>query len=138
MTEPITAHPSTTELAARYNQAWVDHDVEAILGLQGDEMIFHLHMPGNAPVSGVEALRAQFGLFFEMWPDLAFDTTRLDIGHELYVHEYEMRASRSRDEAAEVAVAAVDVIRCREGQVIRKDTYLDTLALSHQLGATGA
>ncbi len=109
MTEPITAHPSTTELAAQYNQAWVDHDVEAILGLQGDEMIFHLHMPG-----------------------------RLDMGHELYVHEYEMRASRSRDEAAEVAVAAVDVIRCREGQVIRKDTYLDTLALSHQLGATGA
>src|SRR5437588_9908461 len=140
MREPTTTHWSIAEIVARYNQAWADHDVAAVLALQSDDMVFHLQAAGNAPVTGVESLRAEFRQLFELLPDLAFDTTRLDIGADFYVHEYQIRASGGRVESdgSGIGVPAVDVIRCRSCQVTRKDTYVDSLALSAQLGVTGS
>lgn len=141
-TEP-RATVSTGELAHRYGQAWNDHDLEAIMSMHAPDMVFHLHAEGFEPATDAEAVRLQFGLVFDVLPDLRFDTERLTVESRLFVHEYVMSgtfdkplpiADRLAEVGRRIAVPGVDVIPCEGGLVKRKDTYLDGVALGRQLG----
>lgn len=138
-----TGSRATDELARRYGQAWNDHDLEAIVAMHAPGMVFHLHAEGFEPATTEEAVRQQFGLFFDVLPDLHFATERLAVAPDLFVHEYVMSgtfekplpiAGQVAEAGRRIAVQGVDVIPCERGLVKRKDTYLDGLGMLRQLG----
>lgn len=142
MTPAITRQ--TDALAQAYGQAWNDHDLDAIMALHADGMCFHLHLDGFAQASTPEDVRAQFAFFFAAFPDINFATRRLAVTDDLFVHEFTITGTLAEpfplgEEVAQpaggaIAFDGVDVIPCRDGKVVRKDTYLDGLALRAGLG----
>ncbi len=143
---PATTADATRELAERYGQAWNDHDLETIMSLHADDMVFHLHVDGFEEAATPEAVREQFAYFFAAWPDLHFATQRLTVRDELFVHEFTItgtlalpfpvgaQVAQPEPDRGPIAYPGVDVIPCPAGRVARKDTYLDTEALRRGLG----
>ena len=131
-------------LADAYGAAWNDHDLEAIMAMQGTDMVFQLHAEGFEPAIGPEAVRAQFAYFFEAWRDMRFEPRSLRVSGELIVNEYRFSAELVKPfpllgeviepSGRSVDVDGVDVITARDGLIRSKHTYLDTLAMRRQLG----
>lgn len=134
---------STEAIAERCGAAWNANDLEAIMALQGDDMVFQLHAEGFEPTVGEAAVRAQFAYFFEAWKNLRFEVRELRVAGELFTNEYRFSAELVKPfplhgEVIEpsghrVGVDGVDVITVRDGLVRTKDTYMDTLAMRRQL-----
>ena len=76
----------TEEIADSYGAAWNENDLEAIMGMQGDDMVFQLHAEGFEPAVGPEAVRAQFAYFFDSWEGMHFATRTLHVENDLFVH----------------------------------------------------
>src|SRR5262245_30435063 len=129
MTSP-TAVTNITELAERYGEAWNTHDVDAIVALHTEDSVFHLHVPGGAPVEGRDAIRATFAGFIEQLPDINFATRRLTVGDDHWVLESVMTGN-----GAQIEVDFVDVIAVRDGKVARKHSYLDAVTYQQQADA---
>ncbi|GLZ42365.1 nuclear transport factor 2 family protein [Actinokineospora sp. NBRC 105648] len=139
-----TTTRDTTELAAAYARAWNDHDLDAILSMQTDDMVFHLHVEGLTEVRGSAALREQFAFFFAALPDYRADMRRSHVREGLVVLEYDISATLALpfpvgDEVGQptgrpMRLAAVDVLTCPVGAFSRKDTYVDGFALRRGLG----
>ena len=119
----------TQELAARYGAAWAAHDLDAIMALHTDDTVFHLH-GGGEPAMGLAATRAAFAAASAQWPDIRFEKTRVHIGGDHFVSEYQMSGS---SEGRRFTCDGVDVIAVRDGRISRKDTYLDWPAIQAQL-----
>lgn len=140
----MTTHAMTTveELAQRYGDAWNAHDVDAILSMHTDDMVFQLHVAGYEEVAGEEGLRGMFGVFFDCWPDLEFRSKRLTVDERLFVNEMTMAGTLAQPmplgarvvepTGAAVEFDAVDVIPVEDGRVKRKDTYIDLAGLLGQ------
>jgi len=126
----------------RYNAAWNDHDVDAIMDMHAPEMVFENHTAGEA-AAGNE-VRDHIARIFEAWPDLAFETRRLYIREDLVVQEWTARGTHvQRMERGEIAAEptgrtvtwkGLDVIPFEAGQVVRKDVYSDSVAILRQVG----
>ena len=140
----LTSALTTAELAARYGDAWNAHDLDEIMSLHAEDMAFHLHVDGFTEATTPEEVRAQFAFFFAAFPDLHFATRRLAIADDLFVHEFVITGTLAQPfpvgrEVAQpggekIAFEGVDVIPCAGGRVVRKDTYLDAVALRDGLG----
>src|SRR4051812_9005095 len=87
-TDPLT----TATVAERYGAAWADNDLDAIMALQGDDMVFQLHAAGFEPAVGPEAVRAQFAYFLEAWADPRFETREMHVAGDLFTNEYRFSA----------------------------------------------
>jgi ketosteroid isomerase-like protein len=134
---------STEAIAERYGAAWVANDLEAIMALQGEDMVFQLHADGFEPAVGADAVGAQFAYLFDAWADLRFETRELRIAGDLFTNEYRFSAELVKPvplqgEVIEpcgrrVGLDGVDVITVRDGLVRTKHTYMDTLAMRRQL-----
>ena len=120
----------TQELAARYGAAWAAHDLDAIMAMHTDDTVFHLH-GGGEPAVGFGATRAAFAAAASQWPDIRFEKSRVYIGDEHFVSEYQMSAT---SDGKRIACDGVDVIAVVDGRIARKDTYLDWSAIQQQLG----
>ncbi|HEX8067904.1 MAG TPA: nuclear transport factor 2 family protein [Thermoleophilaceae bacterium] len=139
---------TTRALADRYGEAWNSNDVDAILALHAEGSAFHLHVEGFEEAVGNEAVRAQFESFLSAWRDLHFENVRVDAGEDFYVAEWRMSGTlatqlesggyRSDAVGSRFEVDGLDVIRCRDGLVARKDTYVDSASLQRQVGAAAA
>ncbi len=140
-----TEQLTTEALAQRYGDAWNEHDLEAILAMQGEDMVFQLHAEGFEAAVGPDACRAQFAYFFDAWKDMWFAERSLRVQGELIVHEFRFTAELVKPfpllgEIVEPAgrsvdVDGVDVITARDGLIRSKHTYMDTLAMRRQLDA---
>lgn len=129
----------TRSLAASYAAAWNAHDVDALTSMQSDGMVFHLHLEGSEPTSGVEALRGLYGFFFAAMPDYRAEIKRERLAEGFFVWEYTISATLAQPfPIGEVAgkptgqtarFDAVDVISCSDGKVETKDTYVDGFAM---------
>jgi ketosteroid isomerase-like protein len=120
----------TQELAARYGAAWAAHDLDAIMAMHTDDTVFHLH-GGGEPAVGLGATRAAFAAAASQWPDIRFEKSRVYIGDEHFVSEYQMSAT---SDGKRITCDGVDVIAVAGGRIARKDTYLDWSAIQRQLG----
>ena len=120
------------ELAIRYGEAWAAHDLDAIMAMHAEDTVFHLH-GGGEPAIGLEATREAFAAAMEQWPDIRFERKRVHIGAGHFVSEYRMSASR---DGQPIVCDGVDVFTVQGGQVARKDTYLDWVAVQEQLAHT--
>ena len=124
----------TQELAARYGAAWAVHDLDAIMALHTDDTVFHLH-GGGEPAVGLAATRAAFAAAAVQVQDIRFEKTRVYIGANHFVSEYEMSGS---SDGKSFSCDGVDVIAVTDGRIARKDTYLDWPAIERQVGAQAA
>jgi steroid delta-isomerase-like uncharacterized protein len=130
------------EAIGRYNDAWNDHDLDAIMSMHAPDMVFENHTAGEAAEG--EAAREHIGSIFETWPDINFSTRRLYTRDGLVVQEWTATAThantmRRGDLVAEptgkrVTWNGIDVIPFEDGLVKRKDVYSDSVSILRQVG----
>jgi steroid delta-isomerase-like uncharacterized protein len=130
------------ETIERYNQAWNDHDVDAIIAMHAPDMVFENHTAGER-AEGAE-VREHIARIFEAWPDIAFQTRRLYVREDLVVQEWTAHATHTREMRRGEIVAApsgrrvewegLDVIPFEDGRVKRKDVYSDSVSILRQVG----
>jgi steroid delta-isomerase-like uncharacterized protein len=108
------------DLIARYNEAWNEHDVDAIVALHAPGMVFENHTAGERAEG--DAVREHIATIFQNWPDLTFNSRRLYARDGLVVSEW--TASATRPETGEhLEWDGVDVFPFEDGKILRKDVY---------------
>ncbi len=135
--------PALQSLIDRYNAAWGEHDVEAIVALHTEDSVFENHTTGDLNVGREQIARAIAGIF-GVFPDLSFETRRQYVREDLVVQEWTASGThlgpmtRSGVEVEptgrRVEYRGLDVIPFRDGLVARKDVYSDGVTLLRQLG----
>jgi steroid delta-isomerase-like uncharacterized protein len=126
----------------RYNQAWNEQDLEAIVAMHTPDMVFANHTAGES-ARGPE-VRVHIASIFASWPDMRFTTRRLYVRERLVVQEWTASATHSRPihrgpitaepTGATISWEGMDVIPF-EGELIRrKDVYSDSVSILRQLG----
>jgi steroid delta-isomerase-like uncharacterized protein len=134
---------SLEEAIGRYNQAWNDHDLDAIISMHAPDMVFENHTAGES-AQGSEEVRAHIASIFESWPDLRFETRRLYVRDGVVTQEWTATAThantmRRGDLVAEptgekIEWRGVDVIPYEDGLIKRKDVYSDSVSILRQVG----
>ena len=111
--------PAALEQAIeRYNAAWNDHDLDAIMSMHAPDMVFANHTAGET-VEG-DAVRDHIARIFENTPDLQFTGRRLYARDGLVVSEWTAHATR---DGKRVEWDGVDVFPFENGLIKRKDVY---------------
>ena len=133
------------EFIDRYNAAWNDHDVEAIVSMHTDDSVFENHTTGDVNI-GRDAIRSAITGIFGVFPDLSFEARSQYLRDDLVVQEWTARGthegamSRSgmtiEPTGRGVEYRGMDIIPIRDGLVARKDVYSDGVTLLRQLGLT--
>ena len=118
------------ELAMAYHGAWVELDPDAIVALHSLDSVFHMHGAMEAS-AGKEAVRELIAALIRLVPDLKFEPKRLHTGADHIVFEYDMSGTFG---GSPFVCDGVDVIAVADGLVTRKDTYLDYIKLTAQIG----
>ena len=137
-------HPLYSVIAA-YNDAWNRHDVNAILAMHTEDSVFCNHTAGGEAI-GRDAIRQIITGVFETFPDIHFDLRRLYVRDDLIVQEWTATATHCNPitynnktlQPTEKSIKwnGMDILPMRNGQVVRKDVYTDTVSFLKQLGAT--
>jgi steroid delta-isomerase-like uncharacterized protein len=130
------------EAIGRYNDAWNDHDLDAITEMHAPDMVFENHTAGES-AQGAD-VREHIGAIFETWPDIRFETRRLYARDGVVTQEWTATAThtntmRRGDLVAEptgkrIEWRGVDVIPFEDGLVKRKDVYSDSVSILRQVG----
>jgi steroid delta-isomerase-like uncharacterized protein len=130
------------EAIGRYNDAWNEHDLDAIMAMHAPDMVFENHTAGEAAEG--EAARAHIGSIFETWPDIAFATRRLYVREGLVVQEWTATATHTKTMRRGDLVAeptgkrcewdGLDVIPFEDGLIKRKDVWSDSVSILRQVG----
>lgn len=143
MTEPSKDSPEALRAAIdRYNVAWNEHDLDAIMSMHAPDMVFENHTAGES-ARGEEA-RSHIGSIFDTWPDIAFTTRRLYVREGLVVQEWTAVATHTQtmrrgDLVAEptgkrIEWDGLDAIPFEDGLVKRKDVWSDSVSILRQVG----
>jgi len=130
------------EAIDRYNAAWNDHDLDAIMAMHAPDMVFDNHTAGESAAG--EAVRGHIGSIFETWPDIRFETRRLYVREGVVTQEWTATATHANrmtrgDLVAEptgetITWDGIDVIPFEDGLVKRKDVYSDSVSILRQVG----
>jgi ketosteroid isomerase-like protein len=107
------------EIIDRYDRAWNEQDVEAIMSMHAPDMVFENHTRG-VRVEG-EAVRELLESTFAEQPDLRFRGRRRYVGEGFVVSEWTATATDERGRTIEWE--GVDVFPFRDGLIARKDVY---------------
>lgn len=116
--------PTEADLEAlidRYDQAWNEQDVETILSMHAEDMVFCNHTRGGVEVAGTDAVRELLESTFAAQPDMRFRGRRRYVGADFVVSEWTATASDEAGNAIEWD--GIDVFPIREGLIVRKDVY---------------
>jgi steroid delta-isomerase-like uncharacterized protein len=126
----------------RYNQAWNEHDLDAITSMHAPDMVFENHTAGESAEG--DDVRSHIASIFESWPDIAFSTRRMYVRDGLVVQEWtatatHTRAMRRGDLVAEpsgkrVEWKGLDVMPFENGLLKRKTVYSDSVSILRQIG----
>jgi steroid delta-isomerase-like uncharacterized protein len=133
---------SLEQAIGRYNEAWNDHDLDAIMSMHAADMVFENHTAGESAEG--DEVREHIGAIFETWPDINFETRRLYVRDEVVTQEWTATATHSntmrRGElkaeptGKKVEWRGVDVIPFEDGLIKRKDVYSDSVSILRQVG----
>jgi steroid delta-isomerase-like uncharacterized protein len=135
--------PELQDFIDRYNTAWNEHDVEAIVAMHTEDSVFENHVTAGRYEGREDIARAIEGIF-GVFPDLSFEGRRQYLREDLVIQEWTARGTHLGPMTrAGIAVAptgrtveyrGMDIIPIREGLVARKDVYSDSITLLRQLG----
>ena len=103
----------------RYNDAWNEHDVDAIVTFHAPGMVFENHTAAER-VEG-DDVGPHIARIFENAPDLAFRGRRLYARDGLVVSEW--TAAMTNREGHHVEWDGIDVFPFENGLILRKDVY---------------
>jgi steroid delta-isomerase-like uncharacterized protein len=127
----------------RYNEAWNDHDLDAIIAMHAEDMVFENHTAGES-AQGADEVREHIGSIFETWPDIRFETRRLYARDGVVTQEWTASATHTNTMRRGNLVAeptgnriewrGIDVIPFEDGLVKRKDVYSDSVSILRQVG----
>ena len=108
----------TSDLIARFNDAWGDHDLDATLALCADDVVFDSTgpSPDGERHEGKDAVRAAWKPIFDD-ADAAFTAEDAFPAGDRYVQRW-------RYEWGDGHVRGVDVFRIRDGKVAEKLSYV--------------
>jgi steroid delta-isomerase-like uncharacterized protein len=106
------------DLIERYDQAWNDHDLEAILSMHAPNMVFENHTAGERAEG--EEVGPHIAEIFRNWPDLRFRSRRLYVREGLAVSEW--TATGTKD-GKTLEWDGIDVFPIENGKIKRKDVY---------------
>jgi ketosteroid isomerase-like protein len=107
-------------LVERYRAGWFEHDVDAIMAVVGDDVVFH-NVTAGERVEGAAAFRAHVAGIHEGWPDLRFDEHALYVAPDAAVVEWTARGTAP--DGRHVEWDGIDVINCRDGLIARNAVY---------------
>jgi ketosteroid isomerase-like protein len=102
-----------------YNNAWNDHDVDAIVAFHAPGMVFDNHTAGER-VEGAD-VGPHIARIFANAPDLAFRGRRLYTRDGLVVSEW--TATATNREGRRVEWDGIDIFPFENGLILRKDVY---------------
>jgi ketosteroid isomerase-like protein len=110
-------------LIERFNAAFNEQDIEAVMGLMTDDCVFEntYPPPDGARAVGQAAVRAAFVEFFNSSPGARFETERTLVGAEHVVVNW---CYRWRNAAGDGHVRGVDVFTLRDGKIAEKLAYV--------------
>ena len=133
------------EFIDRYNAAWNDHDVDAIVSMHGEDSVFENHTTGDVNI-GKDAIAQAITGIFGVFPDLSFEARSQYVRDDLVVQEWTARGTHEgpmnrsgmtiEPTGRTVEYRGMDIIPIRNGLVARKDVYSDGVTLLRQLGLT--
>jgi len=111
----------------RYHQAWEEKDPDTIVSLHREDSTFALR-GGEERVQGRAALRERFAAVFENFAGYRAEVQRLVLGDAHWVLEWTMVVDLV-DTDGQPFTARIDLLDVvdvdRQGQVVRKDVYVD-------------
>jgi ketosteroid isomerase-like protein len=110
---------STIDVVERFNAAFNSHDVDAVMALMTDDVVFESTgpAPDGVRVEGQPGVRKTWEKLFADNPDARFVTEDLFTGDDRAV-------VRWRYEWGSGHVRGVDVMRVRDGKVAEKLSYV--------------
>ena len=107
------------ELIERYDQAWNDQDVDAIVSMHAPDMVFENHTAGERAEG--DAVGPHIAEIFRNWPDLRFRGRRQYVRDGLVVSEW--TASATAPDGRKLEWDGIDVFPIEDGKIKRKDVY---------------
>ncbi len=120
--DPTTAARLAT--IERFNEAFNRHDVDAVMALMADDVVFENTQPApdGARYAGQEAMRAFWERFFAGSLHAHFTTEDIFAGGDRCAVRW--RYTRREETGAEGHVRGVDLFRVRDGKVAEKLSYV--------------
>jgi ketosteroid isomerase-like protein len=120
--DAATAH--TLDVIERFNEAFNQHDVAAIMALMTDDVIFEntSPRPDGERFAGQEAVRGFWERLFADSPHAHFASEDIYAGGDRCTVRW--RYTWKADDGVEGHVRGVDVFRVREGKVAEKLSYV--------------
>jgi steroid delta-isomerase-like uncharacterized protein len=129
----------------RYNLAWNEHDLDAIMSMHAPDMVFENHTAGESAEG--EEVRSHIASIFDSWPDIAFSTRRMYVRDGLVVQEWTATATHVQPMRRGELVAepsgkriewkGLDVMPFENGLLKRKTVYSDSVSILRQIGLLG-
>jgi ketosteroid isomerase-like protein len=113
---------------AKWNQAWDHHDLDGVMALFHENIVFENWTGGKA--KGKKALRKAWEPWFENHGDFKFsgEDTFVDEGAQKVLYEWTLDwpSSEKGYQGMREKRRGLDVMHFQDGKIIRKSTYCKT------------
>ena len=103
-------------LLERYDAAWNEQDLDAIVEMHAPGMVFENHTAGTRAEG--DDVRGHIGQIFENWPDMRFRGRKLQVRDALAVSEW--TASATKKSGEKIEWDGVDIFEFEDGLIQRK------------------
>ena len=107
-------------LLDEYRAAWLAHDIEGVIELVGDDVVYE-NLTTGIHVEGPDAFRAHVVETHERWPDFTFDEHAFYVAGDTGVSEWTARVTAP--DGRRLEWDGVDIVTCRDGRVVRNAVY---------------
>ena len=107
-------------LLDEYRAAWLAHDIEGVVALVGDDVVYE-NLTSGVRVEGRDAFRAHVVETHEHWPDFTFDEHAFYVAGDTGVSEWTARVTAP--DGRRLEWDGVDIVTCRDGRVVRNAVY---------------
>ena len=114
----------TRDVIDRFNEAFNNHDVDGVMALMTDDVLFDNTSPSpdGKRVEGQEAVRAFWEKFFSVNPRAWFDTEDMFVVDDRCTTRW--RFTFDKDVPEKGHVRGADVFKVRDGKVCEKLSYV--------------
>ncbi len=114
----------TRDVVDRFNEAFNRHDVDAVMALMTDDVVFDNTSPSpdGKCVEGQDAVRAFWEKFFSVNPRAWFDTEDMFVSDDRCATRW--RFTFDKDAPEKGHVRGADVFKVRDGKVCEKLSYV--------------
>jgi ketosteroid isomerase-like protein len=119
----MSSSEATIAVIDKFNEAFNSHDVDAIMALMTEDVVFdNTNPPDGRPYVGQEAVRSFWREFFDGNPGAWFDTEDMFATGDRCVVQWRFTFDKQKPDGGHVR--GVDLFRVRDGKVAEKLSYV--------------